>query len=77
MIERGSGSARIEMKTAIINTYPASSVQPLVQGDRLSGIHTVPNRRLTIKDILPVGATTSNLIEFTRENALTPLRLAA
>ena len=71
MIERGSGSARLELKTAIINVYPASSVQPLVQGDRLQGIHAVPNRRLTIKDILPVGTTSSNLVEFTRENAFT------
>jgi HK97 family phage major capsid protein len=71
MAERRAGTARIEIKTAIINTYPASSVQPLVQGDRLSGIHTVPNRRLTIKDILPVGTTASNLVEFTRENAFT------
>ena len=71
MVERGMGSMRMETKTAIINTYPASTSQPLVQGDRLSGIHTVPNRRLTIKDILPVGTTSSNLVEFTRENAFT------
>jgi HK97 family phage major capsid protein len=71
MAERGSGTSRIEVKTAIINTYPATTSQPLVQGDRLSGIHTVPNRRLTIKDILPVGTTASNLVEFTRENAFT------
>lgn len=70
-VERGSGGARMEMKTAIINTFPASSVQPLVQGDRLAGIHTVPNRRLTIKDIIPRGVTSSNLVEFTRENAFT------
>jgi HK97 family phage major capsid protein len=70
-VDRGTGHVRMEMKTAIINTFPASSVQPLVQGDRISGIHTVPNRRLTLKDILPVGATSSNLIEFTRENAFT------
>jgi HK97 family phage major capsid protein len=70
-VERGTGTARMELKTAIINTFPASSVQPLVQGDRLAGIHTVPNRRLTIKDILPVGTTSSNLVEFTRENAFT------
>ena len=77
MVERGMGSMRMETKTAIINTYPASTSQPLVQGDRLSGIHTVPNRRLTIKDILPVGTTNSNLVEFTRENASQPLKLAA
>jgi HK97 family phage major capsid protein len=71
MIERGTGIMRMDTKTAIINTYPASSVQPLVQGDRLAGIHAVPNRRLTIKDILPVGSTASNLVEFTRENAFT------
>ena len=69
--ERNTGHVRMETKTAIINTFPASTSQPLVQGDRLGGIHTVPNRRLTIKDILPRGATTSNLIEFTRENAFT------
>jgi HK97 family phage major capsid protein len=71
MIERGTGVMRMDTKTAIINTYPASSVQPLVQGDRLPGIHAVPNRRLTIKDILPVGSTSSNLVEYTRENAYT------
>ena len=71
MIERGSGTARIEVKTAIVNTYPASTSQPLVQGDRIAGIHTTPNRRLTIKDVIPVGTTSSNLVEFTRENAFT------
>lgn len=69
--ERGSGNARMEIKTAIINTFPASSVQPLVQGDRLQGIFTTPNRRLTIKDIIPRGVTSSNLVEYTRENSFT------
>jgi HK97 family phage major capsid protein len=69
--ERGQGFARMESKTAIINTFPASSVQPLVQGDRLAGIATTPNRRLTLKDVLPGGTTSSNLVEFTRENAFT------
>ena len=63
--------ARMEMKTAIINTFPASSVQPLVQGDRIGGIQATPNRRLTLRDILPVSPTDSNLVEFTRENAFT------
>jgi len=65
------GSARIELKTAIINTNPASTSQPLVQGDRLSGIFTTPNRVLTLRDILPASTTDSNLIEYTRENAFT------
>src|SRR5210317_705846 len=70
-IERGYGTARMETKTAIINTFPASTSQPLVQGDRQSGIFTVPNRRLTLKDLIPNGTTTSNLVEYTRENAFT------
>ena len=71
MIERGTGSTRVEVKTAIVNTFPATTAQPLVQGDRLSGIYTTPNRRLTIRDVIPTGTTSSNLIEFTRENAFT------
>ena len=62
--------ARMDMKTAIINTFPASSVQPLVQGDRIMSISATPNRRLTLRDILPSSPTDSNLVEFTRENAL-------
>ena len=78
MIERRTGVMRMDTKTAIINTFPASSVQPLVQGDRQGGISAVPNRRLTIKDIIPSGSTSSNLVEFTRENALgSQLALAA
>jgi HK97 family phage major capsid protein len=46
-------------------------VQPLVDGDRLSGIATVPNRVLTIRDVLPSSTTDSNLVEFTRENVFT------
>ena len=70
-IERRSGSARMETKTAIVNVFPASSVQPLVDGDRLQGIHAVPNRRLTIKDVIPGGTTSSNLVEFAKETAFT------
>jgi len=71
MIEGRQSRARIECKAAILNTYPESSVQPLVQGDRIMSIFATPNRRLTLRDILPVSPTTSNLVEFTRENAFT------
>ena len=71
MIEGRQSRARVECKTAILNTYPESSVQPLVQGDRIMSIFATPNRRLTLRDILPVSPTTSNLVEFTRENAFT------
>ena len=71
MLEGRQSRAKLELKTAIVNTYPESSVQPLVQGDRIMSIFTTPNRRLTLRDVLPVMPTDSNLIEFTRENAFT------
>jgi HK97 family phage major capsid protein len=64
-----SGSARMELKTAIINATGQN--QPLVQADRVAGIITNPNRVMTIRDLLPVGVTSSNLIEFTKENVFT------
>ena len=62
-------SGRMEVKTAIINAVGQN--QPLVAADRLSGINTVPSRQLRIRDLLASTPTTSNLIEFTRENAFT------
>jgi len=58
-----------EFKTAIINATGQN--QPLVPSDRLGGIATTPNRVLTIRDILPSSSTSSNLVEFTREDAFT------
>lgn len=69
MAEGRSKFARIELKTAIVNATGQN--QPLVPSDRLVGIINNPNRLLTIRDVLPVGRTTSNLIEFTKENVFT------
>jgi HK97 family phage major capsid protein len=67
--EGRSKFARMEIKTAIINATGQN--QPLVPADRLVGIIQNPNRVLTIRDVLPVGRTTSNLVEFTKENVFT------
>ena len=70
MQEGGAGRTRMEIKTAIINATGQN--QPLVQSDRdMSGIYTTPNRNLRIRDLLPTRTTSSNLVEFTRENAFT------
>jgi HK97 family phage major capsid protein len=69
MAEGRSKFARIEIKAAIVNA--AGQNQPLVAADRLAGIINNPNRVLTIRDALPVGRTSSNLIEFTKENVFT------
>lgn len=64
------GRARMEIKTAIINATGQN--QPLVRSDRdTSGIYTTPNRNLRIRDMIRSRPTSSNLIEFTRENAFT------
>jgi len=68
-VERRGGTARLELKTAIVNATGQN--QPLVQDMRVPGIITTPERRLTIRDVLPVGRTSSNLIQFTRENVFT------
>ncbi len=61
--------ARMEFKTAIVNATGTS--QPLVPDVRLPGILVAPNRMFTIRDLLPVGRTGSNLIQFTKENVFT------
>lgn len=67
--EGRSSLARMEMKTAIINATGQN--QPLVPADRLTGINTTENRQLMIRDLIPTSSTTSNLIEFVRENTYT------
>lgn len=61
--------ARIELKAAIINATGQN--QPLVADMRVPGIIANPNRILTIRDVLPVGRTGSNLVQFTKENVFT------
>ena len=69
MAQGRSKFARIEVKTAIVNATGQN--QPLVADMRVPGIIANPNRVLTIRDVLPVGRTSSNLVQFTRENVFT------
>lgn len=66
---KGAKSARIEMKAAIVNA--TGQGQPLVSAQRLEGIIMAPQRRLTVRDLLPVGNTTSNSVEYARELVFT------
>jgi HK97 family phage major capsid protein len=61
--------ARIQLKTAIVNATGQN--QPLVPADRLSGIVHGATRTFHMRDLLTVGRTTSNLIEFAKENTYT------
>ena len=56
-------------KTAIINIQGQN--QPLVPDMRVPGIIAGANRRLTVRDLLPNLRTTSNLVQFAKENVFT------
>jgi len=56
--------------TAIVNATGLN--QPLVEEDRVAGIFIDPGQRLmTIRDLIPVQRTVSNMITFVRENVFT------
>jgi HK97 family phage major capsid protein len=57
------------IKTAIINA--TGSAQPLVAADRRPGIVASPERQLRIRDLFAQIPTTSNMIEFCKENVYT------
>lgn len=56
-------------KTAILNATGQN--QPLVAADRRPGIIAAPQRRFTVRDLFPGVPTTSNSVEFCRENVFT------
>jgi HK97 family phage major capsid protein len=59
----------IHRKTALINATGQN--QPLVPDQRVPGIITAANRRLTIRDLLPQLRTNSNLIQYASESTFT------
>lgn len=61
--------ARVSVKAAIINATGQN--QPLVPADRLGGIIHEPNRVLRMRDVMAVGRTESNSIEYAKENVFT------
>ena len=69
LVEGTREKARIEVKAAIVNATGQN--QPLVPSDRLAGIIHEPNRVLRMRDVLAVGRTGSNLIEYAKENTFT------
>jgi HK97 family phage major capsid protein len=69
-VQRGRGSAQIEIKTAIVNATPSMSA-PLVVGHRLNTVVKEPDRALRVRDVLPVGQTDSNIVFYPKENTFT------
>ena len=69
-LEGSREKARIDgIKTAIVNATGQN--QPLVPADRLAGIIHEPNRVLRMRDVMSVSRTSSNMIEYAKENVFT------
>lgn len=64
------GSRRIAVPRAAI-TSAAGSGESLVPAERLYGIQAAPERRLTIRDLIAPGQTSSNAVEYVQETGFT------
>lgn len=59
------------MATELKNPNPYTNDQPLVPAQRVAGIITPAEQRLYVRDLLPQGRASSNLIEFVSESSFT------
>ena len=64
------GSRRIAVPRAAITTTAGSGAS-LIQTERLYGIRATPERRLTIRDLIAPGQTSSNAVEYVKESGFT------
>ena len=66
-------TARVNMKATItsMTTDAAGSAGALVSPDRRGGIRAIPERRLSIRDLLAPGTTSSNAVSYVRETGFT------
>lgn len=69
----GAKHATIQVKNTILGEggSPQDPVDTIVPADRFPGIVPGAFRQLTVLDAIPMGATGSNQIEYTRENVFT------
>ncbi|GGZ56057.1 nucleoid-structuring protein H-NS [Lysobacter xinjiangensis] len=67
-VKEGAGKARFDVQAAV--TSATGSGGDLVQRQRI-GISNLPQRRLRVRDVLPVSSTTSNMLEFLKQKTRT------
>lgn len=78
-LESGKATkARLDLKDESISDWITKALinatgqnQPLVPDMRVPGVVITPNRRLRIRQLLPTGRTSSNLVQFVKENVFT------
>lgn len=64
-------SAKFTLDVKNVVTSGSSSAGDLIVPDRVPGIVDAPLRRLTIRDLIAWGRTSSNAVDFVRENVFT------
>jgi len=69
LMKSRDGRARVNVKAITAVTPAAGGV--FVRPDRLEGIVSVPDRRLTVRDLLMPGRTSSSSVEYVRETGFT------
>lgn len=65
LVKREGGRMSFDVKT--ITTATSNVVQP----DQRPGVNQIPNRRLTIRDLIAPGRTSSNLVNYIKETGFT------
>lgn len=65
------GKARFVFDRKVVSSVTSGAGGVLLQPDRLQSILELPRRRLTVRDLLLPGTTTTNAIEYVRQTALT------
>jgi len=68
LLQSKSGKATMRVKAI---TSAGASAGTNVRPDRLQGIVAMPERRMTVRDLLASGRTSSNSIEYVRESGFT------
>ncbi|MFC3683409.1 phage major capsid protein [Hydrogenophaga luteola] len=74
MLSGNGKSCRIDLPAGMLSASKAAIVtdgQVLSPAMRVPGIVANPMRMARVRDLLPVGTTANNLVEFTRENVFT------
>lgn len=64
LVKKG-GSMSFDVKAIVTST------SPVVQPDQRPGVNQIPNRRLTIRDLIAPGRTSSNLVNYIKETGFT------
>lgn len=74
MLDGNGKSCRIDLPAGMLSAHKAAIVtdgQVLSPAMRVPGFVTNPLRMKRVRDLLPIGTTGENMVEFTRENVFT------